>query len=652
MAIKYIPYFPNTLEGQAVLDNFVRTKRLLRYRDNDQVIERIERGLPFYEAQLRERRKNNADGNLIIRGECLSACAYLKDKGITVDLVYIDPPFASGADYAKKVYLRRTPKVAEAIRQAESELDIEELRSFEEKMYGDIWNKESYLNWMYENLMAIKSILSENGTIYVHLDYNISHYVKIVMDEVFGENSFLNNIVWCYQTRQFSKLYFNRKHHDIFWYAKNPEKYTFNWNVEGVLQNYSEATIKKYKYKDENGYYRLCGRGIEGSPIKGAKDVDPKWEIEHPELVVRDYLGDGFAPSDYWMIDIVNQASNERVDYATQKPEALLERIIKASSNEGMVVADFFGGSGVTAAVANRLGRKFIHADININSIQTTRDRLVAADAEFDVLEIKDGVSLYRNPVQTMERLKKLIPGLRNEDALDKFWEGSIVDTKYGMTPVYLPNLMDGGTRVLDKPLMNRIIREAMPDLPDGTKRVIVYYIDIDNREEIEHFIREEGNPLIEIELRDLKQILDDMVVEDAAEWTLSEVSDNLFNGWKVEITHFQSDRVLRKIDELNQKNQLQVLQQNAKGKNKTYVPIHVSDEGLETIEWISLDCSTAEKTAPWHSDSEIKIDKQGYVIRNGVKTAEYWDGCIRCDNKPLRMMIRNICGDETMFVL
>lgn len=134
--------------------------------------------------------------------------------------------------------------------------------------------------------------------------------------------------------------------------------------------------------------------------------------------------------------------------------------------------------------------RKFIHTDININSIQTTRDRLLAAKAEFDVMEIKDGVSLYRNPVQTMERLKKLIPGLRNEDALDKFWEGSIVDTKYGMTPVYLPNLMDSSTRVLDKPLMNRIIREAMPDLPDNTKRVIVYYIDIDNREEIERFIK------------------------------------------------------------------------------------------------------------------------------------------------------------------
>ena len=121
---------------------------------------------------------------------------YLKDKGITVDLVYIDPPFASGADYAKKVYLRRNPKVAEAIRQAESELDIEELRSFEEKMYGDIWNKESYLNWMYENLMAIKSIMSDTASIYVHLDWHIGHYVKILLDEVFGEDNFQREIIW------------------------------------------------------------------------------------------------------------------------------------------------------------------------------------------------------------------------------------------------------------------------------------------------------------------------------------------------------------------------------------------------------------------------------------------------------------------------
>ena len=633
MAIKYIPYFPNTLEGQAVLDNFVRTKRILRYRDNDRVEERIQQGMPLYETELQERIGGNQDGNLVLRGECLSACAYLKDKGITVDLVYIDPPFASGADYAKKVYLRRNPKVAEAIRQAESELDIEELRSFEEKMYGDIWNKESYLNWMYENLMAIKSIMSDTASIYVHLDWHIGHYVKILLDEVFGEDNFQREIIWDIQVLSgFKTIAPNwvRGHDTIFYYSKNEER-IFN----KLIQPHKKEYLDSFNKQDENGRWYMVAHGT-----KRYRD-----EVEKKGKPFGDVWNDVMSFQQ-------QPTSDEKVDYATQKPETLLERIINASSNKGMVVADFFGGSGVTAAVANRLGRKFIHADININSIQTTRDRLLAAKAKFDVMEIKDGVSLYRNPVQTMERLKKLIPGLRNEDALDKFWEGSIVDTKYGMTPVYLPNLMDGSTRVLDKPLMNRIIREAMPDLPDNTKRVIVYYIDIDNREEIERFIKEQGNPLVMIELRDLKLVLDNVVVEDSAEWEVSEESDGLFNGWKVEIKQFQSDRVRQKIDEINQKNQLQVLQQKAKGKEKTFTPILISDEGLETIEWISLDCTTVEKDATWHSDSEIKIDKVGYVIKNGTKTTEYWDACIRCDRKPLRMKIRNICGDETVFII
>ncbi|MDY5623934.1 MAG: site-specific DNA-methyltransferase [Bacteroidales bacterium] len=621
MAIKYIPYFPNTLEGQAVLDNFVRTKCVLRYRDNDRVEERIKQGMPLYETELQERIGKNEDGNLVLRGECLSACAYLKDKGITVDLVYIDPPFASGADYAKKVYLRRNPKVAEAIRQAESELDIEELRSFEEKMYGDIWDKESYLNWMYENLMAIKSVMSDTASIYVHLDWHIGHYVKILMDEVFGEDNFRNEIIWHYRTGNLSFNNFQRKHDTIFFYVKNNEAY------------FKQQYVKEYYVQIYGPDKKLAMKG----PNDG-KDEYGEFKISQMD--------------DVWNLSSVFTLSNEHQAYATQKPEVLLERIIKASSNEGMVVADFFGGSGVTTAVANRLGRKFIHTDININSIQTTRDRLLAAKAEFDVMEIKDGVSLYRNPVQTMERLKKLIPSLRNEDTLDKFWAGCIVDTKYGMIPVYLPNLMDGSTRVLDKPLMNHIIRKAMPDLPDNTKRVIIYYIDIDNRKKLERFIKERGNPLITIELRDLKQVLDNVVAEDFAEWEVTEESTGLFNGWKVEIKQFQSDRVRQKIYEINQKNQLQALQQKPKSKEKTFTPILISDEGLETIEWISLDCTTAEKDAPWHSDSEIKIDKLGCVIKNGVKTTEYWDACIRCDHKPLRMKIRNICGDETVFVI
>ena len=624
MAIKYVPYFPNTLEGQAVLDNFVRTKRVLRYRDNDQVLERVQRGMPLYEMELKEQIGQNPN-NLVIRGECLSTCAYLKDKGVQVDLVYIDPPFASGADYAKKVYIRRNPKAAAAIAQAESELDIEELKAFEEKMYGDVWDKERYLNWMYENLMAIKSIMSDEASIYVHLDWHIGHYVKILLDEIFGESNFINEIVWHYYNKMQGNVNRFASNHDVIFLYRKSDDYLFQ-------------PIKEKRDKSTKQIKRVWDK--ETQKLVNAKDENGKViYIDSDEITI----------DDVWRMSMLQPADKEEpVGYATQKPEALIERIVSASSKENMLVADFFGGSGTTARVANRLNRRFIHTDIGINSIQVTRDKLIEQGAEFEVLEVKDGVSLYRNPVQTMDKLKSLIKGLRNEDALDKFWEGSIVDTQHGMMPVYLPNLMDSSTRLLDKPLMNRIIREALPDLPDDTKRVIVYYIDIADRDEIEQFIKEQNNQTtIEIELRDLKQVLDEVVVEDESEWELTETQDNLFKGWKVELKSFHSDRVLRKIEEVNMKGQQQSI-----AKGKAFKPIEISDEGLETIEWISVDCSTADKPAPWHSDSEVKIDRLGYVILNGKKTQEFWDATIKCYQMPLRMKIRNICGDETVFVL
>ena len=668
MAVKYIPFFPDTLEGQALLDNFVRTKRLLRYRDGDRVVERIARGMPYYETDLSERVGQNPDRNLVLRGECVSACAYLKDRGVTVDLVYIDPPFASGADYAKKVYLRRNPKAAQALRQAEAELDIDELRAFEEKMYGDIWNKESYLNWMYENLMAIKSVMSDTASIYVHLDWHIGHYVKVLMDEVFGEDNFRNEIIWKRATAHSDANYYGNNYDTIYFYTLNADSY-----FENPLQEYDESYLDRFKSKDEDGRLwesgNLTAKGLKGSgytytykgctslwrcPIETMQRLDREGRLYFTKTggirlkVYKDELK-GMPCQALWTdINAVNSQAEERVDYATQKPEALLERIIKASSREGMVVADFFGGSGVTAAVAHRLGRRFVHADVNLNSIQTTRDRLVAARAEFDVLEVRDGVSLFRNPVQTMDKLKKLIPGLRNEDALDKFWEGSIVDTTHGLTPVYLPNLLDGTTRLLDKPLMNRIIHEALPDLPDDTRRVIVYYVDIDDRDDLERFIRQQNNTLIEIELRDLKAVLDDVVAEDYAEWDVSRANDGLLTGWKVELRLFQSDRVRRKIEELNLRSQQQALD----GAKRKYAHLSLSPEGLETVEWLSLDCTTAEKDAPWHSDSEIKIDRKGLVVKDGVKTDTPWDATIRSEQRPLRMKVRNICGDETVFVL
>lgn len=618
MAIKYISYDPNVLEGQAILNNFVRTQRILRYRDNDKVFERIKRGMPLYEVESQEVVGKNPNHNLVLRGECLSACAYLKEKGVKVDLVYIDPPFASGADYAKKVYIRRNPKVAEAIKQAETEIDSEELRNFEEKMYGDVWDKERYLNWMYENLVAIKAVMSDTASIYVHLDWHIGHYVKILMDEIFGEDKFINEIVWCYTGPGSPGMQqFSRKHDTIYWYS-NSDSHIFNAEKVRIPSDVHSGGFNGEMNKDDSGAYSSKG-----------KIPEDWWE---------------FAVSSRFKLDGVN-----RVEYATEKPFKLLERIIKASSNEGMLVADFFGGSGVTATVASKLGRKFIHCDIGINSIETTRDRLRKTGAEFEVMEIKDGVSLYRNPVQTMDKLKSLIPGLRNEDALDKFWEGSIYDTKDGMLPVYLPNLMDSSTRLLDTVLMNRILKEAMPDLPDGTKRVVVYYIDIIDRKEIEQFIKEQNNTLIEVELRDLKNVLDDVVVEDDADFDLQQIQPegNVFKVWQVRINRFFSDRVNSKIKDFNSKGQLQ-----SEKSKKPFNPITLSEEGLETIEFLSLDCTSADTSSPWHSDSEVLIDRLGYVRKNGKDTKELWNGTIESEKKPLRLKIRNICGDETIYQL
>lgn len=608
MPVKYVPFIPEPVEGQAVLANF---NRILKYKGADEVSMTLQRGMPLYEMEKQETVGENKDGNMIIRGECVSACAYLKEQGIKVDLVYIDPPFASGADYAKKVYIRRNPKVAEAIARAEQELELDELKAFEEKMYGDVWDKEKYLNWMYENLMAIKSVMSETASIYVHLDWHIGHYVKILLDEIFGEDNFINEIIWKYAGARTSKRSFGKKHDTLFWYSKIDDKHIFNY--DDVRDEYSPTTLARNKYSNTGSADRV----LNYKPNE-----------------------DGKFPEDVWEISIINPFAKERMDYATQKPEALLEKVIKSASNQEMLVADFFGGSGVTAAVANKLGRRFIHCDIGLNSIQTTRDRLKADGAVFDVLEIKDGVQLYRNPVQTMDKIKSLIPGLKNEDSLDSFWEGVITDSKLGTIPVYVPNLMDSSTKLLDKVLMNRIIHQAIPDLSSYIKKVIVYYVDITSEEEINKFIAEDDSTTVEIELRDLKTVLDDVVIEDYAEFHVDEVHEDLFGGYAVCIDNFVSDRVQGKIDEFNNKNRL-----NTK---KEFTPITISEEGLELIEFLSVDCTAQD--GEWHSDSEIKIDKNGYVIVTGEKTKDFWDGRILCKEKPLRLKIRNICGNETIW--
>lgn len=622
MRQKFLPFFPDTIKGQAILDNFTRT---LRYSGNDKVKERILRGMPLYESKCVEKIRptqasenllsninlqEKTSENLLIRGECISACAYLKEKGIKVDLVYIDPPFASGADYAKKVYIRQNPKIAQAIEQAQIEMG-EDFQSFEEKMYGDIWNKEDYLNWMYENLTAIKSIMSENASIYVHLDWHIGHYVKILMDEVFGEENFQNQLIWKYFGPTSTKRNYPKKHDMIYFYTKN-EDYCFNF--EACLVEYDEKAIKRYDKTDEDGRKYKLYYDKDGTERKA-------------------YMNGG-TPT-----DIFDFSGVQNPEYATQKPEALLERIIKASSNENMLVADFFGGSGVAAAVAHKLDRKFIHCDIGINSIQTTRDRLKALNSSFDILEIKDGIELFRNPAQTMDKIKTLINGLVKADEFDKeWWIGKIIHSKDGDIPVFVPNLLDSSQKLLDTAFMQELLTRAISALDMEIKRVVVYYIDIEDEKAVEKCIDDFAHTRAKVELRPLNELLDEVIISDELEFNLDEKS----GVYEIEITHFLSDRINSKINAYNEKRIAQSIK-----TSKTYKPIVLSENGLELIEFLSLDCTN--KQGVWCSDSEIKIDKTSFVIKNGVKTKEFWNGKISCAKKPLRLKVRNICGDESV---
>ena len=700
MAVKYIPFSPNILQGQAVLDNFVRTQRILRYKGDSGVEASIRRGMPLYEVKEEEPHGDHAADNLLIRGECVSTCAYLKDRGITVDLVYIDPPFASGADYAKKVYVRRNPKVADAIRQAEEELDIEEMKTFEEKMYGDIWNKEDYLNWMYTNLVAIKSVMSERASIYVHLDYHIGHYVKILMDEIFGEDNFRNEIVWqranAHSDAKQGAVHYGRMHDVIFYYVMNEDtplhmQYTpyDQEYIDTYYNNVEEGTGRRYWLDNIQG----PGGASKGNPYYEVMGVTRYWRysketmqklIDEGRIVqtspgtvpkYKRYLDEmpGKPMQDIWSdvksLGGLGSIVNERVEYATQKPEALLERIIKASSNEGMLVADFFGGSGVTAAVASQLGRRFIHGDIGINSIQTARDRLVEAGASFTRLEVNDGINLFRNPQQTNDKLLELT-GVNRDTSLDGFWAGSTNDSQKGLVPVYLPNFLPGKRPMLDEAFLKELVHGKLGTLPDGTRKVIVYYVDSIPKQQREDYVHEQNIYVnIEVDFLDLKPKLDQVVVRDEADFTLQEVQPQgqMFPVWQLTMNSFVSDRVMQKIHAVNETRHAQYLKKlndyrdhleenQQKGKKEpTFTRIDISDEGLETIEWLSLDCEEADINAPWHSSVEIKIDKTGCVVRNGKKTNTLWDGTIATDDntrKPLRLMVRNICGDETKFVI
>ena len=259
-----------------------------------------------------------------------------------VDLIYIDPPFDSKADYRTKINLPG--------------IDIEQKPTvIEQFAYSDTWQDGtvSYLKMLYPRLVLMRELLSDKGSIYVHIDWHVGAYVKAIMDDVFGKENFLNNIAWCYTGGTDSNKYYPRKHDDILFYQKSSD-----FIFIGDHMPFEESTLKRFNRVDEKGRYK------ENTLSDGR--------------VTRTYMKEeGKLVPDYWKIPIVNKTFSEYVGYATQKPEALLERIIKASSNEGDLVCDFFGGSGTTAAVAERLGRRWITTDIGKPAILVMRKRFI-----------------------------------------------------------------------------------------------------------------------------------------------------------------------------------------------------------------------------------------------------------------------------------
>jgi adenine-specific DNA-methyltransferase len=304
--------------------------------------------------------------NMLIWGDNkLVMASLLKDFKGKIDLIYIDPPFDVGADFTMNIAVGDGK---ETIGKDQSTLEM--------VAYRDMWGKgtDSYLHMMYERLALMKELLSETGSIYVHLDYRMSGLVRGLLEDVFGADRMLNEIIWCYVGGRVPKVAFGRRHDTIFAFTKT-DSWKFNWN--DVIEPLSPEQEGKYRHEDEKGKYRLMGRCLKGSPIRAARDVSPEWEKTHPELVYRYYMKEGTLCLDYWDIPVINQVSAERTGFPTQKPEEVIERIILASSNEGDLVADFFNGSGTTGAVAERLGRRWIMADLGRFAIHTTRKRMI-----------------------------------------------------------------------------------------------------------------------------------------------------------------------------------------------------------------------------------------------------------------------------------
>ena len=314
-----------------------------------------------------------------------------------IDLIYIDPPFDSMADYKKKIDIKGVGK---------TESDSS---SFEEKQYGDIWTNDEYLQFMYERLILMRELLKDTGSIVLHCDWHKQHHLRCIMDEIFGPENFHNEIIFCYSGGGIPKTEMPRKHDNLLWYSKGNR-----WSFNTQYREYSAGTLQRGRtaVKGENAELRE-----EGTPL-----------------------------NDWWtdVKKITSPTDPEKLYYPTQKSEELLERILTMLSNEHDIVFDCFMGSGTTQAVAMKIGRRFVGADINLGAIQTTTKRLLSvaaslennAESEYTGFEVYNvnNYDFFRNPVEARDLL---IEALEIQPfSQSSIWDGELDGRMVKIMPV------------------------------------------------------------------------------------------------------------------------------------------------------------------------------------------------------------------------
>jgi DNA modification methylase len=452
--------------------------------------------------------------NLLFHGdnkECLSTLLTSGFRG-KVDLIYIDPPFDSKADYVKKIELRGIDK----------KLAGEEQSFFEQVQYTDLWKNDEYLQFMFERLILLRELLSEQGSIYLHCDWHKSHHLRFLLDEVFGEDNFVNEVVWCYTGPTSPGMEkFNNKHDNIFFYAKNKNSNIFNTNKIRI------------PFKDPNQSLRKAF----GNDLSQEK--------------IEEYRLRGKIPETWWQDIAIAVRSNQNVNYPTQKPEALLERIIKASSNENSIILDCFAGSGTTLAVAEKLNRRFIGVDCNKGAIQTTIKRLS---------KLKQEKSLENNKQDLLKENQGKTPNIlhfrvNNYDFQERFALREIIFEKYGIKKIN-DNFFDGilGDELVkivefNKPLTRLEIQEIKDELKNmreqEERNIIVICSGQEVALESEIAKHNKISPINKIKIRDIQK--DGLIAFEPAIADVSIIQNE--NKKIVEIKNYLSPTILKRLE-------------------------------------------------------------------------------------------------------